>query len=185
MWARACDKQIALPEKTSGRFVPARSQAGEAPPGRRESRRAKLTPRGGRRSGRLPSANSTMVPIAPTLTPCRGTGRGRSRRTLCQCGECRRRWIPMPPRGACSRYFSGVAEPRTFTCPLSPAGAKVQPRPSQRPEGQPPSGRGNALPPLRREIRVQQPPTWRAPRATPEQGSSGRPAKKSWVRSKM
>jgi hypothetical protein len=41
------------------------------------------------------------------------------------------------PRGAYSRYLSGAAEPRTFTFPSSPAGAKDQPRPSQRPEDQP------------------------------------------------
>jgi hypothetical protein len=32
--------------------------------------------------------------------------------------------------------------------PSSPAGSKDQPRPSQRPEDQPPSGRGSVLPPL-------------------------------------
>jgi hypothetical protein len=62
MWAQARDKQHALPEKTSGRSSPVRSPAGRAPPGCREPRPAKLTPRGGRRSGRPPSANSMMVP---------------------------------------------------------------------------------------------------------------------------
>jgi hypothetical protein len=44
------------------------------------------------------------------------------------------------PRGACSRHLSGAVELRTFTFPSSPAGAKDQPRPSQRPEDYSPSG---------------------------------------------
>jgi hypothetical protein len=44
----------------------------------------------------------------------------------------RRPRIPVPPRCACNRYLFGAVEPRTFTCPSSPAGATVQPRPSQR-----------------------------------------------------
>jgi hypothetical protein len=52
-----------------------------------------------------------------------------------------------------------VAEPRMFTFPSSPAGAKDQPRSSQRPEDQPPSGRGSALPPLTRRIEARQPPS--------------------------
>jgi hypothetical protein len=123
-------------------------------------------PRGSRRSVQLPSANSTMVSTAPTPTPCRGPDRGRSRRTLRQRRVRRRWWIPVPPRGACSRYLSGAAEPRMFTCPSSPAGAKVQPRPSQRLEDQPPSNRESALP-LRRQIEVEQPPSWWAPSVQP------------------
>jgi hypothetical protein len=42
-----------------------------------------------------------------------------------------RRWQSLVlPRGACSRYSSGAAGSRTFTCPLLPVGAKVRPRPS-------------------------------------------------------
>jgi hypothetical protein len=40
---------------------------------------------------------------------------------------------PSAARGACSHCLSGAAEPRMSMCPLSPAGAAVRPRPSQRP----------------------------------------------------
>jgi hypothetical protein len=169
MCGRARDKQLALSKRTSGRSVLVWRPAGQAPPGRRVPRPAKLSPRGGRRSGRRPPANSTTVPTAPTSTPCRGAGRGRSRRTLRRCRACRRRRILVPPRGACSRYLFGAAEPRTFTCPSLPGGAKVQPQPLQRPEGQPPSGRGSVLPPLMRRTETEQPPVGglkaRSPRA--------------------
>jgi hypothetical protein len=44
MWARARDKQLALPERTSGRSALAWRPVGRAPPSRREPRPAKLTP---------------------------------------------------------------------------------------------------------------------------------------------
>jgi hypothetical protein len=73
-----------------------------------------------------------------------------------------------------------------FMFPSPLAGAKDQPRPSQRTEDQPPSGWGSALSPLRRRIEEEQLPELAgSKRAAPEQGSSGRPAKKSRVRSKM
>jgi hypothetical protein len=69
----------------------------------------------------------------------------------------------VPRRGAYSHYISGVVEPRMFMFPSSPVGAKDQPRSVQRPEDQPPSGQDSALLPLRRQIKVEQPPSWRAP----------------------
>jgi hypothetical protein len=80
-WARARVQQLALPERISGRSVLAWCPTGLASPSRRESRPAKLTPRGGRRSDQLPSANFSTVPTAPTRTPCRGVGRRQGRRT--------------------------------------------------------------------------------------------------------
>jgi hypothetical protein len=124
-WAQARDKQLALPEKIRRWSVPARSPAGRASPGRGVPRPAKLTPP--RRSEeRLALAISTMVPTAPTPTPCRGAGHERSRRTLRRRRACHRRWILAPPCGACSRYFSGAAEPHTSMSPSSPTGAKDQ-----------------------------------------------------------
>jgi hypothetical protein len=161
MWARARDKQLALPERTNGRSM------GRAPLSRRKLRPAKLTRQGGRRSGQLPPASSSTVPTTPTWTPCRGIGLGRSRRTRRQCRARRRRQILAPPRGACSCYLSVVAEPRTFMSPSSPVRAKDQPWPSQRSEDQPPSGRGSVLPPLRRRIEAEQPSSWRAPNVQP------------------
>jgi hypothetical protein len=68
----------------------------------------------------------------------------------------RRRWQSLVlPRGVCSRYSFGAAERRKFTCPLSPAGAKVRLRPSLRSEAQPPSVRGRRPPPLRRRVKVE------------------------------
>jgi hypothetical protein len=104
---------------------------------------------------------------APTRTPCRGVDRKQSRRTRRRCRARYRRWIPASLRGVCSRYLSGVAEPRMFTFPSSPAGAKVQPRPPQRPDNQPPSGRGSKLLPLRRPIEAEPPLRWWAPSVQP------------------
>jgi hypothetical protein len=160
--ARACDKQLALPERTSGRSALVWRPAGRTPPSCRDPHPAKPTPREDRRSGRPPPASFTTAPSAPTLTPCRGIDRGGSSRTRRRRRARRRRWVPTLPRGACRRYLSGAAEPRTFTCPSSPAGAKVQPQPSQRPEGQPPEQVGSMLPPLRRWTEAEQPPSWRA-----------------------
>jgi hypothetical protein len=137
MWARARDKQLALPRRTSGRSALAWRLAGRVPSSRREPRPAKLTPRGGRRSGWLLPANSTMAPTTPTQTPCRGTGRGGSRRIQRRHRARHRRWSPPPPRGACNCYLSGAAGPRTSMFPSSPARAKDQSCLSQRPEGQP------------------------------------------------
>jgi hypothetical protein len=134
MWARARDKLLALPERTSGRSALAWRPAKWVPPSRREPHPAKLTPRGGRRSVRRSSASFSTAPTTPTRIPCKGTGRGRSRRTRRRHRARCRWWILEPPRSACSRYLFGAAEPRTFTFPLSPAGDKDQPRPLQRQE---------------------------------------------------
>jgi hypothetical protein len=83
MWARARDKQLALPERTSGRFALAWRRAVRAPRSYRELRPAKLTPQGGRRSDWLPFANFSTVLTAPTQTPCRGVSRERSQLTRC------------------------------------------------------------------------------------------------------
>jgi hypothetical protein len=124
MWAQAHGKQLALPKRTSGRSALAWHPAGQVPTSRIDLRLAQPIPRGGRRSDRPPSANFTMAPTAPTWTPCRGASRGGSRRTRRRHQVRRRWWILAPPRGACSRYLSGAEEPRTFTFPSSPAGAK-------------------------------------------------------------
>jgi hypothetical protein len=83
-----------------------------------------------------------------------------------------------------------------FMCSSSSAGATVQPEPSRRLRGQPPSERGRVLPMSRRQVPSRATPKKAgskraAPepagskRATPEQGSSDRPMKKARVRSKM
>jgi hypothetical protein len=167
MWASARDKQLALPERTSGRSARAWRLAGRVPPSHRGPRPAKLTPRGGRRSVRRPSTSFSMAPTTPTRILCRDTGRGRSRRTRRRHRAHCRWWILVPPRGACGHYLSGAVEPRTFMFPSSPAGAKDQPRPLQRSEDQPTSGQGSVLPPLRRRIEAEQPPSWRAPSMLP------------------
>jgi hypothetical protein len=117
MWARARDKQLTLPVRTRGQFSLAWRPAGRAPLSHREPHPSMLTPRGGRRRDRLPPANFTMALIAPTRTPCRGIGRGGSRRTRRRHRAHRRQWSLAPPRGACSRYLTGAAEPRTSMFP--------------------------------------------------------------------
>jgi hypothetical protein len=112
--------------ETSGQSALAWCPVGRAPPSRRELRPAKLTPRGGQRSDRLVSPNSSTVPTARTRTPCKGVGRGRGRRTRRR-RACRRRWIPAPPHGACSHYLSGAVEPRMFMFPSSLAGPGINP----------------------------------------------------------
>jgi hypothetical protein len=70
LWARPRVKQLALPERTSGRSGLTRRPAGRAPPSPRDPHLSKPTPpQEGRRSGRRPPASFTMAPIAPTLTP--------------------------------------------------------------------------------------------------------------------
>jgi hypothetical protein len=96
-----------------------------------------------------------------------------------------KRWIPAPPRGACSRYLSGAAEPRIFTFPSSSAG----------PGANPDYRRGRRSAPewsVERIAAVEAPDrSGAAPElagsklAAPEQGSSGRPTKKSQVHTKM
>jgi hypothetical protein len=62
-----------------------------------------------------------------------------------------------------------------FMFPSSSVGVKDQPRPLSRLEDQPPSGRGSALPPLRRWIKEEQAPSWRAPSVQPRAGLIGPP----------
>jgi hypothetical protein len=131
----ACDKnvgsssrQAARPAREDQRTIRTRAEPSRTgAPGRKVPRPAKLSPRGSRRSGHLPFANSTMVRTVPTPTPCRGVGHGRSRRTMCRHRARRRQWIPVPPCSACSRYLSRAAEPWTFTCPSSPVGPRSNP----------------------------------------------------------
>jgi hypothetical protein len=80
-WARARDQQLALPDRTSGQFALMWCPVGQAYPSHREPRPTKLTPRGSRRSDRLPSANFSTVRTAPTRTRYRGIGHGRGRWT--------------------------------------------------------------------------------------------------------
>jgi hypothetical protein len=54
-----------------------------------------------------------------------------------------------------------------FMIPSSPAGAKDQPRLSQRLEDQPPSGRGSVLLRLRWRTKEEQTPSWRDPSKQP------------------
>jgi hypothetical protein len=101
------------------------------------------------------------------VTPYKGADSGGSRQTRSRRLAHRRRRSKALPHGACSPCLSGAAEPRTSMCPSSPAAATVQPPPSRRPRGQPPSGRGSILPPLRRWTKAEQPPSWRARSAQP------------------
>jgi hypothetical protein len=66
------------------RMAPSRTGASEAQ--RAASRQA--DPRGGWRSDRLPSANFLMALTDPTRIPCKGVGRGRSRRPQRQRRAC-------------------------------------------------------------------------------------------------
>jgi hypothetical protein len=166
MWARARDKQLALPEKISEPSVPARSPAGRAPRVAKCHAPPSCPPEAVR--GAAISRSPTLRWSGPSRlrllaeAPVTGEVDG-----LCRRRARRRQWIPVPLRGACSRYLSRAAEPWTFTCPSSPAGAKVQPRPSQRSEDQPLCGQGSGLSPLRRRFGVEQPPSWRAPSVQP------------------
>jgi hypothetical protein len=117
LWARAHVWRLPPPEWTSGRSAPVQRPAERALPSCRDLRLVKSIPREGRRSDRRPPANSTTARTAPTLTPCRGTGRGEDRWTRGRRQACRKWRSQVPPRGACSHCSSGVAEPRTFICP--------------------------------------------------------------------
>jgi hypothetical protein len=110
--ARANDQQLAPPERASGRSVLVWRPAERVPPSRREPSLSRRTLRGGRRSDRLLSANSSTAPTTPTRTPYKGAGRGRGRQTRRRHRVRRKRWILASPRGGCSHYLSGVVEPR-------------------------------------------------------------------------
>jgi hypothetical protein len=133
-WARAHIRRFPSPEWTSGRSSPVRRPTGRVLPVRKDLRPVKPILRGGRRSDRSPPASSMMARTAPTPTPCRGTGHGGDHWTQRRHRACRRWRSQASPRGTCSRFSSGAAEPQTFMCPLLQAGATVQPRPLRRPE---------------------------------------------------
>jgi hypothetical protein len=79
-------------------------------------------------------------------------------------------------RGVCNRCLSGAVEPRMFICPLSPAGATVQPRPLRRSGEQPPSTWGRVSPPPRRLVEAEQCPRRRARDALlPSRAQSAQP----------
>jgi hypothetical protein len=161
-------RQAARPAREDQRSV--RPHVASSRTGASESQRTapcQADPRGGRRSVRRLSASFMMALTAPTWIPCNGAGHGGSRRTRRRHRACRKRWILARPCGVCSRYLSGAAEPRTFTFPSLPAGAKDQPWPSQRSEDQPLSERGSVLSPLRRRVKAEQPPSWQAPSEQP------------------
>jgi hypothetical protein len=118
--------QAARPAREDQRTV--RPRVAPSGTGASESQRSaprQADPREGRRSDRRPPASLTMAPTAPTLTTCRGADRVGSRHTRHRRRARRKRRSQALPRGACSHYLSGVVEPRTFTCPSSPARATV------------------------------------------------------------
>jgi hypothetical protein len=141
LWARAHARRLPPSERTNGWSIPVRRLAGRVLPSREGLSLVKLTLQEDRRKGRRPPANSMTDQTSPTPTPSRGTGRGGSRRTRRRCRACRRWRSLVLPRGACNRCSSEAAQPRTFTCPLSSAGAMVRPRLLWRPGVQPPPPR--------------------------------------------
>jgi hypothetical protein len=178
---RARDRQLALPERTSGRSALTWRPTRRVPPSCREPHHTKLTPRGGRRSVRRPSASFSMVLTAPTQIPCSGAGRGGSRRTRRRHRARRRWWILAPPHGACSRgrapdvHVSLVAGRGQGPTPVvAEAGGSAPERTRERIAAVDAADRSEAAPESRG-----------SKREVPEQGSSSCPAKMSRVRSKM
>jgi hypothetical protein len=129
-WARAHARWLPPSKRTNGSPVLVRLPVGRVLPSRGDLRLVKPTLREGRRKGRRPPVKFMTDQSAPTPTPCRGAGRGGDRQTWRRRRPCSQWQNLVLPRGACSRYSSGAVEPQKFTCPLSPAGAKVRPRPS-------------------------------------------------------
>jgi hypothetical protein len=134
LWARAHVRWLPSPKWTSGRSGPVRRPAGRVLPSRRDPRPVKPILRDGRRSDRCPPANSMTTQTAPTPTPYRGAGRGGGCRIRRRRRARHRQRNRVLPCGTCSRCLSGVAEPCMFMCPLSSAGAMVQPRTLRKPE---------------------------------------------------
>jgi hypothetical protein len=130
LWARAHARRLPPSERTSGWSVPVRRPAGRVLPSRGGLRLVKSTLREGRRKGLRPPANSTTDRSAPTLTPCRGAGRGGSHRTRRRC-RVRRRWRSLvpPPRHLQSLLIQGDGAPDVHVS-LVAGGATVRPRPS-------------------------------------------------------
>jgi hypothetical protein len=189
----ACDKnvgsssrQAARPAREDQRTIRTRAEPSRTgAPGRKVPRPAKLSPRGSQRSGHLPFTNSTMVWTVPTATPCRGTGHGRSRRTVS---------TPSAPQavdpGAAPRRLQSllIQGGRALDVHVSLiTGGGQGPTPTIAEVG------GSA--PVRSGERVvaveaavwsgAAPELAGSKRAAAEQGSSGRPMKKSRVGSKM
>jgi hypothetical protein len=96
------------------RVVPSGTGASES---QRTAPRQAPTPREGRRSVRLPPSSFTMAPTTPTQTPCRGAGRGESRRTRHR-RRAHRRWRSLaPPTAPAVITYPGWRGPR---CPCFP-----------------------------------------------------------------
>jgi hypothetical protein len=176
MQVRARDQQLVPPERTSGWSALAWLPAGRAPPSRREPYLTRPTLRGSRRSDRLRLANSSTDLTAPTRTPCRGTGRGRGRRTGVDVER-----VAAPSVIA----YSGRRSPKCTHFPRRRQGPRINPgrgggrrigpgQPGECSAAVEVAGRSGAAPEL-----------VGSKRAALEQGLSGRPVKKSRVRSKM
>jgi hypothetical protein len=185
-WARARDKQLALPKRTSDRFALTWRPAGRAPPSRRESCPAKLTPP--RRSEERP---------APVRQLIDGSDRPNSD------SQQRRRSQAKSTNSASTPSMLQVvdsgAAPRRLQSLLTWGGGAPNVHDSLvAGEGQGPTPTiveaGGSAPEQTGECVVAveaadrsgaDPELAGSKQAAPEQGSSGRPAKKSRVRSKM
>jgi hypothetical protein len=140
-----------------------RRPAGRAPPSRKESRPAKLTPRGGRRSDRLPSANFTMAPTPrlgfPVAAPVAGEvdGLGVDTERAAGGGFWRR------PAALAVVTYPGRRSPGHSRFPHRWRGPRTNPSRRRGRRISPPSGRGSVLPLLRQRTEAEQPPSWWAP----------------------
>jgi hypothetical protein len=148
-WSREAGhaQRFLLPMWAYDRPALVRCPAERALPSCRDPHHVRSIPRGGRRSDQCPSARYMMAQTIQTLIPCRGVGREGGRR-IRRRRQARCRWRNRAlPCGAYSHCLSGVAGPQMSMCPLSQAGAMIQPQSLRKLEGQAPSELGRVLPP--------------------------------------
>jgi hypothetical protein len=185
LWARARDKQLALPERTSGRPALVRRPVGREPLSRRDPHPAKPTPREDRRSCRPPPASFTTALTAPTLTPCRGIDRGEDVRLGVDAERAAGSGFRCRPAAPAIVTYLGRLSPRRSRVPYHRRGPMSNPG-RRRGRGDSPRAGGERVAAVEAADRSGVAPELAgSKRVAPEQGLLGRPVKKPRVRSKM
>jgi hypothetical protein len=192
--ARAHAKGFVPHERTSGWSAHVRYLAERVLLSHRDLHAGKLIPREGRRSGRRPPASSMTAPTAPTLTSCRGTGRGGGHRTRVDAERAAFSGAECCPATLAVVAYPGRRSPGCLVSLVTSGGHGPNPAVAEA-EGTSPEHMGESVAAVEAAGRSEVAPETTGPRravpeqgskcATPEQGTSDRPVKKARVRSKM
>jgi hypothetical protein len=194
LWGRARVRRLPLSEWAFGRRAPVRRPAGWALPSRQDLRPARLIPLGGRRSIWCPSASSTTVWIARTLTPRRAPVAGEVVRFDVNAKHSASGRTERRPAALAVVAYPGQRGPRCSCAPYRWRGRGPSPAIVEA-GGVAPEKMGENIAAVEAADRSREvPETAGSGRAMPEQGSkraapkqgmSDCPMKRAWVRSKM